>query len=133
MKTATKVGLLLVLAGVSGFGLSQKLSARNYKGLGDVKAKITSREQFVKDRVMETEGTLESYDKFLESKEKYSVFDREYRDNTEIEELKQRVQTHQSMQGVYFGGFTFSLASMFMGGVVLKDSIYGVIKKRVSE
>ncbi len=124
MRTKTKVGLSLVLAGILGFGLSQKLSTANYKGLEDVETKIISYDQFVRDRVMKTEGTLDNYNRFLESKEKYSVFGKEYRNNTEINELKQKAQIHQNMQGFYFAGFAGSLTSVFMGGVVLKSSIW---------
>ena len=77
-KIRRNVALSFILAGVIGATLSVKSLADHTKRLSGVEANLSSREQFITERVIKTEGTLDDYNRFLELKERYAKFEREY-------------------------------------------------------
>ena len=112
MRNGFRIGLVSVVAGLVGAWGSVNIASNYTKKIENVKSEIVSRSQFVENKVLEIEGNLDNYNKFLESEKRYSGIREEYDSNLEISGLKQELRSYENARQASGAGF-------FASGVVI--------------
>ena len=119
------VALSFILTGVLGATASVKSATNNIRKLEEVEARLVSCDEFIARRVMETEGTLDDYHRFLELRQKYQGFEKEY--EAKQNPLRYEAFTHRQNLASAGMGALLSSSAIVTG---LGLSIYEVLRKK---